>query len=122
MKLKPVQNLLATLTLVGVAAVFLLPFLWMLGTALTPASEVIKSGRPMFPRHLAWENFRVALTTLPFHVFLKNTLVVTLLCVLGQTASAASVAYAFARLRFPYREPLFLLVLSTMMLPPQVTM
>jgi multiple sugar transport system permease protein len=59
---------------------------------------------------------------MPFHLFLKNTLIVAGLCVVGQTLSAASVAFAFARLHFPFREPLFLLVLATMMLPPQVTM
>jgi multiple sugar transport system permease protein len=59
---------------------------------------------------------------MPFALFLKNTLIVALLCVIGQTMSAALVAFAFARLRFPGREPLFLVVLATMMLPPQVTM
>ena len=59
---------------------------------------------------------------MPFHLFLKNTLIVAILCVIGQTLSAALVAFAFARLKFPFREPLFLVVLATMMLPPQVTM
>jgi len=104
------------------AALFILPFLWMLGTSLTPAADVIKVNRPFFPRHPAWGNYHEALTVMPFGIFLKNTLIVALLCVIGQTLSAASVAFAFARLRFPFREPLFLVVLATMMLPPQVTM
>jgi multiple sugar transport system permease protein len=117
--------------LCALALLFLMPFLWMIGTSLTPASEVIKADRPMFPRHLLdriwlelqWKgNYHEALTTLPFHLFLKNTLMIAILCVIGQTTSAALTAFAFARLRFPLREPLFLLVLSTMMLPPQVTM
>jgi multiple sugar transport system permease protein len=108
--------------LCGLALVFMLPFLWMVGTSLTPAGDVIKADRPFFPRTFAWGNYVEALTTMPFHLFLKNTLIVVILCVIGQTMSAALVAFAFARLRFPFREPLFLLVLSTMMLPPQVTM
>jgi multiple sugar transport system permease protein len=108
--------------LIGLSLLFVMPFVWMLGTSLTPANEVIKSDRPLFPSHLEWRNYYDALTTLPFHLFLKNTLLVAGLCVIGQTLSAASVAFAFARLRFPFREPLFLLVLATMMLPPQVTM
>ena len=108
--------------LCALAAVFILPFLWMLGTSLTPAAEVIKVNRPFFPRHPAWGNYYEALTVMPFHLFLKNTLIVAILCVIGQTLSAALVAFAFARLRFPFREPLFLVVLATMMLPPQVTM
>jgi multiple sugar transport system permease protein len=94
----------------------------MVGTSLTPASEAIKADRPFFPSTLAWSNYREALTAMPFHLFLGNTLTVVVLNVIGQTFSAALVAFAFARLRFPYREPLFVLVLATMMLPPQVTM
>jgi len=94
----------------------------MVGTSLTPADEVLNRNRPLFPRDPAWSNYREALTVLPFHLFLKNTLLVALLCTIGQTLSAACVAFAFARLRFPGRDALFLIVLSTMMLPPQVTM
>ena len=108
--------------LIALAVVFILPFLWMVGTSLTPASEVIKADRPFFPRTFAWHNYREALTTLPFDIFLKNTLIIAISCVIGQTFSAALTAFAFARLKFPFREPLFVLVLSTMMLPPQVTM
>src|SRR4051794_31185036 len=113
-------NWLRYLVLIGLSCLFILPFLWMLGTSLTPPNEVIKSTRPFFPRHPDWHNYVEALTTLPFHLFLRNTLTIAILCVIGQTFSAALVAFAFARLQFPFREPLFLLVLSTMMLPPQV--
>jgi len=71
-----------------------MPFVWMLGTSLTPAAEMIRVDRPILPRHPAWENYRVALTVMPFYLFLKNTLVVALLCVIGQTTSAALVAFA----------------------------
>lgn len=117
-------NAMRYAALIGLGIVFLLPFLWMLGTSLTPGDEVLKGDRPMFPDNPAWENYKVALTNpnLPFDLFLYNTLTITILCVIGQTLSASLVAFAFARLRFPYRNALFLLVLSTMMLPPQVTM
>ena len=108
--------------LIALAILFAAPFLWMLSTSLTPAAQVLDRGRPLIPPQPAWHNYVEALTVLPFHVFLKNTLTVTLLCVIGQTLSAAMVAFAFARLRFRFRQPLFLLVLSTMLLPPQVTM
>src|SRR5205814_10242346 len=75
--------------LCALAALFLMPFLWMVGTSLTPAGEVIKADRPLFPSHFAWGNYREALTVLPFHLFLKNTLTVAILCVIGQTFSAA---------------------------------
>lgn len=114
--------LLRYVALIALSLLFAFPFLWMLGTSLTPAEEVLSRARPLFPPRPAWSNYAEALTALPFGLFLKNTLMVALLCVVGQTLSAASVAFAFARMRFPGRDALFLLVLSTMMLPPQVTM
>ena len=105
-----------------ISGLFILPFLWMLGTSLTPAEQVLDRYRPLFPADPAWGNYPEALGTLPFGLFLKNTLIISVLCTIGQTLSAASVAFALARLRFPGRDAVFLLVLSTMMLPPQVTM
>jgi ABC-type glycerol-3-phosphate transport system permease component len=119
---KRVGTALRYVALIGLSVAYAFPFFWMLGTSLTPASEVLNLSRPLFPAHPAWSNYREALTALPFGTFLKNTLLVAVLATLGQTFSAATVAYAFARLRFPMKEALFLLVLSTMMLPPQVTM
>jgi ABC-type sugar transport system, permease component len=114
--------LLRYAALVTLSALFALPFLWMLGTSLTPADDVLDRFRPLFPARPAWENYAEALTVLPFGTFLGNTVLVSVLCMIGQTCSAALVAFAFARLRFPHRDRLFLLVLATMMLPPQVTM
>jgi multiple sugar transport system permease protein len=110
--------------LIALSVLFVLPFLWMVSTSLTPADQILNVNRPLIPTEFAWENYKTALAnpSLPFHTFFKNTLVIAVLCTIGQTGSAALVAFAFARLRFPLREPLFLLVLSTMMLPPQVTM
>ncbi len=71
---------------------------------------------------LVWGNYATALTVLPFATFLKNTLTITLLCIIGQTLSASLVAFGFARMKFPGREVIFIMVLSTMMLPAQVTM
>jgi multiple sugar transport system permease protein len=110
--------------LIALSCVFLLPFLWMIGTSLTPEDQILNRNRPFFPLHPAWENYRIALANpaVPFGAFLINTVTIAVLCTIGQTFSCACVAFAFARLRFPFRNALFLLVLSTMMLPPQVTM
>jgi ABC-type glycerol-3-phosphate transport system permease component len=124
-------------TLIALGVVFAMPFVWMVGTSLMKPEDVLAVDRPLFPSDPQWSNYKEAMNAIAplpvrifgrdyvwpaFAVFLKNTLTIALLCVVGQTLSAAMVAFAFARLRFPFREPLFLLVLSTMMLPPQVTM
>lgn len=67
-------------------------------------------------------NFSKALTTIPFGRFFLNTLLIVACTVLGSTLSAALCAYGFARLRFRLRDPLFIVLLATMMIPGQVTM
>jgi multiple sugar transport system permease protein len=108
--------------LIVLGALFATPFLWMLSTSLTPGDEVLNINRPLIPPRPAWSNYHEALTVLPFHTFLKNTLIISILGTFGQTLSASLVAFAFARLKFPFKGPLFMLVLATMMIPSQVTM
>jgi len=108
--------------LIGLSCVFLIPFFWMLSTSLTEAGKVIMRNKPWIPNPMVWANYKQALTVLPFHLFLKNTLTITLSCIVGQTLSASLVAFGFSRMRFPGRDVLFIMVLSTMMLPAQVTM
>jgi len=114
--------ILSYLVLIGLSCVFLIPFSWMLVTSLSDASQVRSlAGIDWTPSPIAWHNYKEALTVLPFHLFLKNTLIITIACIIGQTLSASLVAFGFSRMRFPGRNVLFILVLSTMMLPVQVT-
>jgi len=61
-------------------------------------------------------------TAIPFTTFLKNTIIITALSMLGETLSSGLSAFAFARIRFKGRDALFIILLATMMLPPQVTL
>lgn len=71
-----------------------------------------------------WQNYAEALTppNFRFVLYLRNTLIITLVALFGQVVSCCLVAFSFARLRFPGRNALFIVLLSTMMLPAQVTM
>ena len=71
-----------------------------------------------------WSNYREALTppNFRFLLYLRNPLAITVLALVGQVLSCTLVAFGFARLRFPGRGFLFIVLLSTMMLPAQVTM
>jgi multiple sugar transport system permease protein len=71
---------------------------------------------------LRWSNYADAWTSKPFTRFAFNTVFITVFCILGQVLSASLVAFAFARLVFPGRNLLFLIVLATMMLPYEVTL
>ena len=78
------KKALRYLVLSALGAVFLIPFLWMLSTSLTPAAEVMAKHRSWIPTHPQWSNYPEALTVLPFQIFLKNTLIVTVLAIIGQ--------------------------------------
>lgn len=71
---------------------------------------------------LEWQNYKNGLTFIPFVQELRNTLVVSLCSVLGTILSCSLVAYGLAKIKWRGRNALFIIVLSTMMLPAQVTM
>ena len=97
--------------------VILAPFIWMLSTAVkVPGTEFIYPPQ-LFTRPLRWNNFSDGWTALPFTRWFFNTSVITLLSVSGAIISSSLVAYGFARLEFPGRTTLFVILLSTMMLP-----
>jgi len=103
-------------------ALFSLPFLWTVSTALKTNQQVFAVPPQWIPSPPQWDNFRRAWTDLPFPTFVLNTLFITVVAVTGQVASASLAAYGFARFKFRGRDGLFYLMLSTMMLPAQVTM
>lgn len=113
--------LIYALLLIGAVA-FSLPFWWMVSTALKPPWQVMIFPPEWIPAELHWENFTGSWITLDFTTFYLNTIYITLMTIAGTLVSTPLVAFAFARLRFRGRNILFLILLSTMMLPSQVTL
>jgi len=106
--------------LISVGLVLVLPFLWMLSTSLKPSNQIFIFPPKWIPYPFKWSNYPEGWTILPFTTFLKNTTIITGLSVLGNLISCSLVAFAFARLRCHTRNFLFVLMLSTMMIPYQV--
>jgi multiple sugar transport system permease protein len=113
-------RLVAFLLLIAVSVLFIVPFLWMVSTSLKEPSDL--AGMNWIPQRFAWENFRDAFSFGMWPQWTSNTLIITIVSVIGQVLSSAMVAYSFARLRWRGRETLFSLVLATMMLPGVVVM
>lgn len=99
-----------------------LPFVWMISTSLKDEGSVFIFPPNWIPNPILWSNYSQALTVLPFALFLRNTLITTLVPIIGVLISCSLTAYSFSRLRWPGRDICFVLVLATMMLPGQVTM
>jgi ABC-type glycerol-3-phosphate transport system permease component len=104
-----------------VSAFFMGPFIWTVISSLKEASEITTFPPTFLPRVLHFENYLYAWTKVPFLAFYINSITVTGLAMIGQTASATLVAYGFARFRFPLRNVFFMLVLATLMVPWEVT-
>jgi len=100
--------------------IFAIPFVWMVRTAFMCMWQVYLWPPQWIPAEICWENFRMR--GAPYGRWFLNSTTITMLNVSGALVTASIVAYAFARIRFPGRDQLFLLVLSTMMLPGQVTL
>ena len=99
-----------------------LPFFWMFSTSLKVEQQVYLFPPIWIPNPLAWENYRISLIDiLPFTRFFLNTIYVTVTATVGAVLSSSIVAFAFARLRWPGRDKIFLLVLATMMVPTYST-
>lgn len=110
------------LLLTGIGALLMVPFLWMAVSSVKAEHEIFSIPTTWIPERIRWENYVHALDNFPFVLSLRNTSIITFSVILGRLLSTSLAAYAFARMRFRLRTPLFLLVLSTLMIPYHVTL
>ena len=129
MKQKKFSLATVHIVLIVLSLIFVSPLLWMVTTAIKPIEETMTATPTLLPSKFLWDNFPKAVTYgskelgyIPFLLYARNTLMVTLLCVAGSVCSNAVVAYAFARLRWPGRDFFFAVTLATMMVPFPVLM
>ncbi|GIP39603.1 sugar ABC transporter permease [Paenibacillus sp. J31TS4] len=108
------------LTLVGL--LFLMPFVWLVLTSLKTDDEIFVVPVQWLPGAIQWENYTKAIHAIPYFRYMGNTIWIAALCVLGVVVIAPLVAYGFSKIDFKGRNGLFYIMLSTLMLPFQVTM
>jgi multiple sugar transport system permease protein len=106
------------LSLVGL--LFLVPIIWMVVSALKPSAEVFTVPPRLVGTEVKFSNFVEAWNYLPFGRFILNTLFVAVVGTLITLVASAMSAYAFARLNFRFRGGLFVLYLSTLIVPQEV--
>jgi multiple sugar transport system permease protein len=114
-------RVLAYALLVGLSATYLLPLLWMIATSLKTGPQSIETPPSLIPNPFVWENYPTALAKLGLAQALGNSLIYAIPSVIGTVISSSLVAYGFARIRWPGRDVVFIVLLATMMLPSQVT-
>jgi len=108
--------------LIGGGLVMMVPFLWMITTSLKTRAEVFAQAPTLLPAQPRWENYADMWNALPFASFFVNSFKLATLNTVGQLVSCSMAAFAFSALRFRFREPLFALLLVTLIIPFQVVL
>lgn len=96
------------------------PFIWMFITSLKTYDETIQAPMLWFPESPQWINFSLVAAKYPFFTLYLNTLIVVIGTVISQLLFASMAAYAFARLKFPFKNTIFLGMLALLMVPSQI--
>lgn len=115
-------GMIINLLILGFGAVLMIaPFLWIIQAAFGETTAVFKLPPQWFPQNPTLDNFHEVFNQVPYHLFMGNSLKLAVIVTAGQLLTCSLAAYAFARLEFPGRNVLFLLLLSALMIPGQVT-
>lgn len=119
---RPIERAGAYFLLTLFSFFMLAPLFWAVFTAFKPVGAIFDD--PFGISYETWslQSFFDVFKTTPFHLYMLNTAKITFFSVLGVVITSALSGYAFARLRFPGRDFLFMLLLATMMIPRQVTL
>ena len=115
------QGVLYFLLTLG-AIVATIPMAWTVSSSLKDTAHIFTLRVQWIPNPIIWRNYIDLFERLPFLQFITNTLFIVVSNVIAAVLTGSLVAYAFARLRAPGKNFLFMLVISTMLLPGQVTL
>src|ERR1035437_5581576 len=113
---------LVYLLLIAGAIVLLFPLFGMLSSSLKPTDELNAYPIIWWPSRLVWDNYSTMWNTVPFLTYFRNSCTVAIIATAGTTFSSALVGFSFARLRFPGRDFLFLIAVSTLIVPNWLTL
>ncbi len=114
-------KIVLTVIMLALGLTMILPFLWMVSASLKIQIEVYQFPIRWIPENPQWQNYsRVWLGRYPFYRFYLNSIVVAVTAVAGVLLTSSMGGYAFAKLKFPFKESIFLTYLAMMMIPPQV--
>ena len=118
-----IKKTLLSLVIAGLALLWILPFIWMLSTSFKRAIDIFNYPVEWVPQIWDFSNYTAVWGgAYPFPTYYLNSVVVTVLTVLGGVVVSSLAAYGFARLHFPGRDAIFLLFLAAIMIPTQVTL
>ena len=110
------------LLLLPMTVLFLFPWYWMITTSLKTPEQILQFPPQWIPNPIVWDAYAEAFTGANMLLYGRNTLFLCVMNVIGAVLSNSVVAYGFARIRWPGRDFVFMIVVATLMLPYQVSM
>jgi multiple sugar transport system permease protein len=108
--------------MLALSVIFIFPFFWSVSSSLKTAREAFIFPPELLPAVPQWSNYVYLFTFVPYALWVGNTVQIAVLTTVGSILTSSIVAYSFARFKYRGRDLLFLITLSTMMLPSQVTL
>ncbi|WP_077611103.1 carbohydrate ABC transporter permease [Clostridium sp. Marseille-P2415] len=117
-----ISRCLLYVVLLILTAVMLVPFVWMLSASLKLDKDVFIFPIQWIPENPRWQNYLDIWTKIPLMTFVLNTVKITLIVTFLQLLTSSFAAYAFAKLKFKYKDTLFMAYIATIAVPWQVYM
>ena len=118
-----IKKVVLYVILILIAVIMAVPFIWMLSASIKSDREVFQMDPfVLIPKNPKWSNYAKIWTKIPMLTFVKNTVVLTIIVTILQLFTSSFAAYAFAKLRFKFRNGLFLAYIATIAMPWQVYM
>jgi multiple sugar transport system permease protein len=115
------RRLLHHMLLLSLTAIMIAPFLWVFSTSLRLPKDSFSLPPAIFPTTFNWGNYVEVFEAVPFLDFILNSLKVALIVVIGHIFISSMAAFSFSRIKFPGRDVIFIVFLSGLMIPSQVT-
>jgi multiple sugar transport system permease protein len=110
-------SVLPRIILIAAAVLFIIPFYWMVVSALKSNQELTKFPPTLIPGAWLWSNFVDAVNYIPFGLYAFNSVVITVGVTIGAVLSNTVVAYGFSRIQWPGRNVMFYICIATLFLP-----
>jgi multiple sugar transport system permease protein len=110
-------SILPRIILIAASLLFIIPFYWMVVSALKSTQELTKFPPTLFPGALVWQNFIDAVNYIPFGLYAINSTIITVGITIGAVLSNTLVAYGFSRIQWPGRNIMFYVCIATLFLP-----
>lgn len=117
-----IYTLLIYTLLISLGYIYLYPVLYMLTNSFMSVQDIISSTVKWVPSSLNWENYRLVFEEIDYFSALQDGLILAALPAISATVSSAIVGYGFARFKFPFKNVLFVLMIASFIIPPQITM